>query len=95
MLPGQAITGAQRVPAASQLASMLPRLLCRPACALEEFSEQASCCSGASPYVEDLAYLPLRVGLRADDEQPVQQVNGDAVRRPAASSDIVHSMPSL
>ena len=32
--------------------------------------------------VQDGAQLPLGVGLRGDDQQPVQQVDGDAVRGP-------------
>ena len=37
----------------------------------------------ASPDVEDLAQLCVTVWLRADDEQPIKQVNRDAVWAPA------------
>lgn len=38
-----------------------------------------------APYIQDLAHLPLSVGLCADDQQPVKQVNGDAMWRPGST----------
>lgn len=39
-----------------------------------------------SPDVQDLPDLLFAVGLSGDDQQPVQQVDGDAVRRPGHHS---------
>lgn len=38
------------------------------------------------PDVEDLAELRLCVGLRGDDQEPVEEVDGDAVRGPVAGA---------